>query len=213
MDKKTVMILHAGNGLVLTQSAEVPMRERVFLPHVNIRSVSEVKDWKEITEKQKDEMLAETAIIDVDNMSVESIKRVDSIVAKVTERINDVPMTVEQSLELSSYFPKWEENQPMPVGYKVSYEGVLYEVVQEHTSQSDWIPRNAVSLFKVVQVESDGTEEDAIDWKHGMVLEYGKYYMDDGVKYKCIRDSGNPLYYPLDVLVGNYVEIVTEENV
>lgn len=213
MDKNTVMILHAGNGLVLTQSAEVPMRERVFLPHVNIRSVSEVEDWKEITEKQKDEMLAETAIIDVDNMSVESIKRVDSIVAKVTERINDVPMTVEQSLELSSYFPKWEENQPMPVGYKVSYEGVLYEVVQEHTSQSDWIPRNAVSLFKVVQVESDGTEEDAIKWKQGMVLEEGRFYMDGGVKYKCIRNSGNPLYYSLDVLVGNYVEIVKEENV
>ena len=202
------MILHAGNGLVLTQSEEVPMRDRVFLTHVNIRSVSEVGDWKEITEKQKDEMLTETAIIDVDNMSVESIKRVDSIIAKVSERINGVPMTIEQSLELSSYFPKWEENQPMPVGYKVSYEGVLYEVVQEHTSQSDWIPRNAVSLFKVVQVESEGTEEDVIKWKQGMVLEEGRFYMDGGVKYKCIRNSGNPLYYSLDVLVGNYVEIV-----
>ena len=202
------MILHAGNGLVLTQSEEVPMRDRVFLTHVNIRSVSEVGDWKEITEKQKDEMLAETAIIDVDNMSVESIKRVDSIIAKVSERINGVPMTIEQSLELSSYFPKWEENQPMPVGYKVSYEGVLYEVVQEHTSQSDWIPRNAVSLFKVVQVESEGTEEDAIQWMQGMVLEEGRFYMDGDVKYKCIRNSGNPLYYSLDVLVGNYVEIV-----
>ena len=153
-------------------------------------------------------MLAETAIIDVDNMSVESIKRVDSIIAKVSERINDVPMTIEQSLELSSYFPKWEENQPMPVGYKVSYEGVLYEVVQEHTSQSEWIPRNAVSLFKVVQVESEGTEEDAIQWMQGMVLEEGRFYMDGDVKYKCIRNSGNPLYYSLDVLVGNYVEIV-----
>ena len=202
------MILHAGNGLVLTQSEEVPMRDRVFLTHVNIRSVSEVGDWKEITEKQKDEMLAETAIIDVDNMSVESIKRVDTIVAKVSERINGVPMTIEQSLELSSYFPKWEENHPMPVGYKVSYEGVLYEVVQEHTSQSDWIPRNAVSLFKVVQVESEGTEEDTIQWMQGMVLEEGRFYMDGDVKYKCIRNSGNPLYYSLDVLVGNYVEIV-----
>ena len=202
------MILHAGNGLVLTQSEEVPMRDRVFLTHVNIRSVSEVGDWKEITEKQKDEMLAETAIIDVDNMSVESIKRVDSIIAKVSERINGVPMTIEQSLELSSYFPKWEENQPMPVGYKVSYEGVLYEVVQEHTSQSEWIPRNAVSLFKVVQVESEGTEEDAIQWMQGMVLEEGRFYMDGDVKYKCTRNSGNPLYYSLDVLVGNYVEIV-----
>ena len=202
------MILHAGNGLVLTQSKDIPMKERIFRTHVNLRDASEIGDWKEITEKQKEQMLAETAIIDVDNMSVESIKRVDSIIAKVSERINDVPMTIEQSLELSSYFPKWEENQPMPVGYKVSYEGVLYEVVQEHTSQSEWIPRNAVSLFKVVQVESEGTEEDAIQWMQGMVLEEGRFYMDGDVKYKCIRNSGNPLYYSLDVLVGNYVEIV-----
>ena len=93
------MILHAGNGLVLTQSAYVPMKERIFRTHVNLRDASEIAEWKEITEKQKDQMLAETAIIDVDDLSVDSIKRVDSIIAKVSEKINDVPMTVEESLE------------------------------------------------------------------------------------------------------------------
>ena len=56
-------------------------------------------------------MLAETAIIDVDNMTVESIKRVDDIINNVRTRINEVPMTVEESLELAAYFPKWEANQ------------------------------------------------------------------------------------------------------
>lgn len=204
------MILHAGNGLVLTQSADIPMKQRIFRTHVNLRDSSEIADWKEITEKQKEQMLADAAIIDMDDMTVESIKRVDSIIKNVRTRINEVSMTVEQSLELVGYFPKWEEGKEMPIGYKVSYEGSLFEVLQAHTSQTDWTPREAKSLFKAVQVEAEGTEYDVIQWEQGMVLEDGKFYIDNGVKYKCIRDSGNPLYYSLDVLVGNYVEIVEE---
>lgn len=204
------MILHAGNGLVLTQNADLPMKQRIFRTHVNLRDASEIGDWKEITEKQKEAMLAETAIIDVDDMTVESIKRVDDIVNNVRTRINEVPMTVEQSLELAGYFPIWKEGEPMPIGYKVSYDGSLFEVLQAHTSQADWKPREAKSLFKVVQVEAEGTEDDVISWEQGMVLEKGKFYIDNGVKYKCVRDSGNPIYYSLDVLVGNYVEIVNE---
>ena len=204
------MILHAGNGLVLTQSADLPMKQRFFRTHVNLRDASEIADWKEITEKQKEQMLADAAIIDVDDMDVASIKRVDAIIGKVANRINDVPMTVEESLELVAYFPKWEEGKEMPIGYKVFYDGSLFEVLQAHTSQADWKPRDAKSLFKVVQVESEGSEDDIIQWEQGMVLEEGKFYIDNGVKYKCVRDSGNALWYSLDVLVGNYVEIVEE---
>ena len=204
------MILHAGNGLVLTQSADIPMKQRIFRTHVNLRDASEIADWEEITEKQKEQMLAETAIIDVDDMTVESIKRVDDIINNVRTRINEVPMTVEQSLELAGYFPIWKEGEPMPIGYKVSYDGSLFEVLQAHTSQADWKPREAKSLFKVVQIEAEGTEDDVIQWEQGMVLEEGKFYIDNGVKYKCVRNSGNALWYSLDVLVGNYVEIVEE---
>ena len=205
------MILHAGNGLVLTQSADLPMKQRIFRTHVNLRDASEVADWKEITEKQKEQMLADAAIIDVDDMDVASIRRVDAIIGKVTNRINDVPMTVEESLELASYFPKWEADKVMPLGYKVSYEGRLFEVIQEHTSQSDWTPNVAMSLFKVVQVEATGSIDDPIAWEPGMVLEVGKYYIEGGEKYKALRDSGIALHYSLFDLVGNYVEVVTEE--
>ena len=205
------MILHAGNGLVLTQSADIPMKQRIFRTHVNLRDTSEIADWTEITEKQKEQMLADAAIIDVDNMDVASIKRVDAIIGKVTNRINEVPMTIEESLELAAYFPKWVAGKEMPVGYKVSYGGSLFEVIQTHTSQADWAPKVAKSLFKVVQVEADGSINDPIDWESGMVLEEGKYYMDGGLKYLCIRESGIAMYYSLADLVGIYVEGVVEE--
>ena len=204
------MILHAGNVLVLTQSADIPMKQRIFRTHVNLRDASEIADWKEITERQKDQMLADAAVIDVDDMDVASIKRVDAIIGKVARRINQVPMTVEESLELAAYFPKWEADKPMPLGYKVSYEGSLFEVIQPHTSQADWTPKVAKSLFKVVQVEADGSIDDPIVWESGMVLEDGKYYMDGDVMYKATRDSGNPLYYSLSDLVGTYVEVINK---
>lgn len=205
------MILHAGNGLVLTQSADIPMKQRIFRTHVNLRDASEIADWKEITERQKDQMLADAAVIDVDDMDVASIKRVDAIIGKVTKRINEVPMTIEESLELTAYFPKWEADKPMPLGYKVSDDGSLFEVIQAHTSQADWAPKVAESLFKVVQVEADGSIDDPIVWESGMVLEDGKYYRDGGLKYRCIRESGIAMYYSLADLVGNYVEEVVEE--
>lgn len=204
------MILHAGNGLVLTQSADVPMKQRIFRPHVNLRDSSEIADWKEITERQKEQMLADAAIIDVDDMDVASIRRVDAIIGKVSAKINEVPMTVEESLELTAFFPKWEAGKEMPNGYKVSYEGSLFEVIQPHTSQADWTPKVANSLFKLVQVVATGSVDDPIDWESGMVLEEGKYYMDVDVLYKATRDSGNPLYYSLSDLVGTYVEVINK---
>ena len=201
------MILQAGSGCYLTQSADVPMKDRVFRTQVILRSSSEISEWKEVTSKTKDEMLAEASVIDLNDMDVDSIRRVGSIVAQISERINDVPMSIEESLELADYFPKWSEGIELAIGKKVSYDGSLFEVLQAHTTQADWNPRCAVSLFKVVQVEAEGAVDDAIIWEQGMVLEEGKYYMDGDVKYKCIRDSINPLWYPLEVLVDNYVEV------
>ena len=52
-----------------------------------------------------------------------------------------------------------------------------------------------------------------------MMLEQGKYYVQDGVTYLCTRDSGIPMTHALSELVGQYVEKVetvtdpgTEEN-
>ena len=41
-----------------------------------------------------------------------------------------------------------------------------------------------------------------------MALVSGLYYTQDGVWYRCIRDTGNPVYHRLEELVGLYVEKV-----
>lgn len=55
-----------------------------------------------------------------------------------------------QSVEL---FPKWEAGIYVAVGERYQYNGVLYRVVQSHTTQSDWTPDITPALWTVVSVE------------------------------------------------------------
>jgi hypothetical protein len=60
----------------------------------------------------------------------------------------------ESALEVASFYPTWDGNGvKYAVNFKVRYEGVLYKVLQEHTSQLDWTPVSAPSLFAKVLIE------------------------------------------------------------
>ena len=47
----------------------------------------------------------------------------------------------------TSFFPAWQVGQAYPAGDRFRWEGNLYKVLQEHTSQGDWPPDKAVSLY------------------------------------------------------------------
>lgn len=51
------------------------------------------------------------------------------------------------------------------------------------------------------------TPEHPIAYNNNMALEQGKYYAQDGVVYRCTRDTVNPVYNDLKYLVGIYVEV------
>lgn len=73
----------------------------------------------------------------------------------------------EQALMVPTVFPLWAVGVPYQVDFKVRYNEVLYKVIQAHTSQEDWHPDVAVSLFtKVIVGEVDpGTGEQVVlDW-------------------------------------------------
>lgn len=55
------------------------------------------------------------------------------------------------------YFPPlWESGVAYEEDYTVMHEGEYYQVVEPHTSQPDWTPDIAVSLFKVHQRTDEG---------------------------------------------------------
>lgn len=60
--------------------------------------------------------------------------------------------TEEQALNASAIYPTWKPNVNYESGKRVCYEGVLYTVLQTHTSQEDWTPSNTPSLFAKVLI-------------------------------------------------------------
>jgi hypothetical protein len=64
-----------------------------------------------------------------------------------------VNATDEEALDNILAYPKWEVGHNYEKDERIRYEDVLYKVLQAHTSQADWTPDVAVSLFVKVSIE------------------------------------------------------------
>ena len=62
-------------------------------------------------------------------------------------------LTDEQALSVQAIYPAWSGNGVIyTVDYKVLYDGTLYKCLQAHTSQADWTPDTAPSLWAKVLI-------------------------------------------------------------
>ena len=56
------------------------------------------------------------------------------------------------ALEAVTLFPLWKPGEEYKAGQKVQDKGILYTVLQDHTSQDGWAPDVAPSLFAKVLI-------------------------------------------------------------
>lgn len=125
----------------------------------------------------------------------------------IAQQINTLTVDDKTALRMKEFYPTWKENVSYTSGFKVQYNGKLFRCLQEHTSQTGWEPSiNTASLWEEICESHDGTLDDPIPYGGNMALENGKYYMQDGMIYKCVRDTEIPVYNALNELVGLYVE-------
>ena len=61
-----------------------------------------------------------------------------------------------KALAIQEFYDDWEIGVKYEVGTYIRYEGVLYKVITAHTSQSDWTPTSASSLFAKVLIDPTG---------------------------------------------------------
>ena len=129
---------------------------------------------------------------------------------QLRQLIEQLAVTLDDETALTGVelFPIWTIDRAYAVGDKVQRNGKLWRCIQAHTSQAGWEPENVASLWTEICESHAGTLEDPIPYSGNMALESGKYYMQDGKIYRCIRDTGNPVYNALSELVGLYVEEV-----
>lgn len=211
------MILQSKGGCYLTEAADVKIEQRHFAQTVYIGTAEEALAWCEVTEAEKGKMLQQGTVFDTSQMSGEYLDKVDALMMAIPAQINDAaPLPEAEALVHSGWYPVWGDgNAPMgkevAAGFRFTYGGTLYEVVQPHALQAGWIPGEGTeSLYKEVEGSHDGTLDDPIPYDGNMELEEGKYYTQDGIAYLCNRPTGQPVYQTLAELVGIYVEAVDE---
>ena len=139
--------------------------------------------------------------------------------AVLLAQIQAQALTDEQAVQVKAIYPAWSpDGVHYPVDYKVLHNDVLYKSMQDHTSQSDWAPGVAPSLWAAVDSgEHAGTQEDPIPVPDtvetaGMEYEKGKYYSEGDTVYLMNRqgmDDGETviLYFAPSVLVGQYFAV------
>lgn len=63
--------------------------------------------------------------------------------------------TDEQALSVPVLYPAWRSGVNYVTGQRVLHGGVLYKALQNHTSQDDWTPDAAPSLFAKVLIPDE----------------------------------------------------------
>lgn len=66
-------------------------------------------------------------------------------------------VTDEQAAEVMDLYPVWKDGTTYEAGARVLYNGILYKVLLPHTSQADWTPDVAPSLFAKVLIPDENT--------------------------------------------------------
>lgn len=148
--------------------------------------------------------------------TVESNNEYAQTVFLMKKQINTLELTDAESLKVKNLYPQWKEfiGRKLEMGFKVQYNGKLYNIRQTISTVLDldgYRPSDisAAALYEEINETNAGTLEDPIPYNNNMELFNGKYYIQNGIVYKCIRDSQIPLTHLLSALVGHYVEKVT----
>lgn len=149
--------------------------------------------------------------IDPSERKMSPFEIVERIVIKQWNERTDI--TNPEALDYMTIVYDWEHylGQLIPAGRIVGYDGKLWRARQQHTVFEQYPPSlDTASLYEVIEKEHTGEIDDPIPYTPPMEIFEGKYYTENGVGYRCTRDSGTALSHPLSALVGLYVEQVNQ---
>lgn len=77
---------------------------------------------------------------------------------------------------------EWVANEPVTVGTRRTYDGVLYECIQSHTTQTDWQPDRTPALWReLITAPQTGA------WAVGVSYKIGDRVIYNGATYECIQ--------------------------
>lgn len=112
----------------------------------------------------------------------------------IASQINSLAVDDSTALRMREFYPLWEAGQDYTAGFRLRYGGLLYKVLQAHTSQETWTPDAAPSLFAKVLIPDENVipEWEQPDSTNG-------YAKGDKVTHKgktWVSDVDNNLWEP-----------------
>lgn len=81
---------------------------------------------------------------------VEEALKLRPLIEKAVQSLADT-----DALEAVTLYPHWAAGIEYTAGMRVQYDGVLYTTLIAHTSQADWTPAAAPSLFAKVLIPDE----------------------------------------------------------
>lgn len=189
---KTKVVLHEEYVSGVDEFSTLPRYE---FDDTEFRSILESEDWIHGEDYVQP------------SMDYSRLKVIQLLTSDAKTNVQTYKMSNKEALDIKEFYPTWKSGINVKVGERYNYNSLLWECIQDHKTQTTWKPSiETSSLWKVVEVEHEGTQEDPIPFTPPMELFAEKYYTQNEVLYKCTRDSGIPLAYNLSELVGHYVE-------
>ena len=113
----------------------------------------------------------------------------------IVQGANSLPAEV--ALTVPELFKKWIAGEAVTINDVRQYNGVLYKVVQAHTTQADWTPDITPALWKVVQPEGVIADFVQPTGAHDAYM-IGEKVKFNGSIYESIIDNNvySPTAYP-----------------
>lgn len=131
----------------------------------------------------------------------ESASKINEALDAIKEALPD-----ETASKHITLFDTWKTGTKYTANERIVYDGKLYKVLQTHTSQDDWTPNKASSLFAEIltsTVNDNGivTENDVKEWTHPdstNPYKQGDKVKFNGKTYESLIDNNvwSPEAYP-----------------
>ena len=148
----------------------------------------------DIYEEVRDETISDSLF---DSLSIikakeESLNKIGKLVA--SQVVDDAV-----ALSIQEFYDVWEVGVTYEVGRYLQYKGVLYKVLQPHTSQETWTPDVASSVYAKVLIDPSG--ETIPEWEQPdstNAYMTGDKVRFEGVVYESTMDNNiwSPTAYP-----------------
>lgn len=121
---------------------------------------------------------------------IEKATEIRKLIEKVMTETTS--LSEEEAISATCMYPKWNGNGIQYVeGRKIQDDGILYKVCQTHTSQPDWKPKDAVSLFAKVLIPDPNAIPEWEQPGSTNPYSYGDKVMHNGKIWVSTFEGGN----------------------